>query len=1663
LNGGSNGVAAYIDSTVILKGPGTVEMDFTSYSIRGGLSNGTLDNQTTIEGQGTIGTGDTPLPGVLTLINSGTIEAVGGEFVINTGTRNSATTTNSGTLEANGANAVLLIHHTNMNNAGGTIAALNGGDGVSATASVVELLDDVIVGGTLKTSNYGIIETIASGSAPTITVFDGVTNQGYVYVNFNTILTLRDTIDNTDGTIALSAVGGATLLIDGTVNLEGGSVQLNSFGNGIVAAAAGAKLENTSTIYGPGNIGFGGGELTFDNKVGGVVDVNTLGILVIHTGNTVTNAGTLEATNEGELTIEDIVDNTGGLIAASGARSVVHLGDATVRHGDLKTDTGGVIDTFGGHGTFDSLTIDSGSNVEVLGATSLTLENTIENDGAVTVDAGVYSGTVVIAGTVSLTGSGAIVLDGSGADIVGLASGTNTLDNASIIEGAGQIGAGDGHLTLDNQSGGVVNADVNGAALTINTGANQVANRGTLEATNGGILTIVSDFINCGQVQVIGSGRVFIESNSVTNAIDGTITADGSNEAQLVIDCNSDSTVYDHGTFLNYGTVTSSNRGDIAIDSAIVTNEAGATITSEGVSSVFFGVVGNGAGTTTFGTLSNFGAITADASYIGIETPTITNEAGGTITAHGATAEIDIDDRATASGDTLSNSGAITACDGGVIHFESTAVTNACGGILLADGAGSELLFAGGTVTNHGLVEATDGGRLDIDSAVYNAGTLMADGAGSVLDIACTSSLCGPGSILIENGGTAVLQTAVAEEVTFSGTGTDTLQLDCPSNFCGTIAGMSPTLGVIDLKGFNADGTTATPETYCNGITTLLVSEDGQSVTLKLDGDYVGDKFNVASDHSGGVDVTDAGLPPVEWINTNGGSWTNADDAGANWSTGTIPTGGDTVMIDVTSANDYTVTIPCDASVTVDSLTLSTFSGKLLEQGTLSVSGSLTLNAGIVDMSGNITVGSFAQGEGSLTGSGVLTVTGAANFDLSSGFLTDGFEFGTGETILQGTTTYSGLLFVEGGWEIQNQGAMTWLGGSIELGSSFSETGGTFDNASNGTIRVEGDGSADAIVNTALFSNEGTITIAEPSSDFFEFGTAFRNNGTVNIESGTLTIAGPLSGGGSIDIGSGTELTMSGGAATSTGTITFEGEEDKLTLYSSVLNESHQFTPTLSGFNSTDEIDVQGTVTNAVYNGSNGVLTLFDGASAIAYLTIGSGYGGDTFTATSGGGFSQIVDPVATTATIANGATLDINAAPYENVSFAGPTGTLVLERPSSFQGQIVGPLASGDVIDVKGFDATHTSVAVNFNAISDTTMVTVTDALDHQSVTLTLDGNDSSSAFTVASDGKGGVDIADTATTSGASIDGLTLHVPSPTPPAVISGDGPYTIAGATLTLDAPSSQFVSFAHGTLGGLVLEQPNSFTGTISGFTGTAPDAAHSDTIDLVGVNYNSAHFSETYDASKGVLTVTDGSDAAHLSFAGFNGKFDFASDGNGGTLITDPMAAAGASTETASGSTVMLTTGSNPASAHIQLSSLLKVLTTDQGNAATTDIVDGGHATGQAPGTPTTSGGDHTVGPIPATMSTLASPAFASASLGGLGSDSFAFHPNLGNDTAQNTGAPASELAHNNIQVSGPALGSTAPEFHAEFALDVIHQDDSHLAATVDQFHQMAANSTLLH
>jgi len=120
----------------------------------------------------------------------------------------------------------------------------------------------------------------------------------------------------------------------------------------------------------------------------------------------------------------------------------------------------------------------------------------------------------------------------------------------------------------------------------------------------------------------------------------------------------------------------------------------------------------------------------------------------------------------------------------------------------------------------------------------------------------------------------------------------------------------------------------------------------------------------------------------------------------------------------------------------------------------------------------------------------------------------------------------------------------------------------------------------------------------------------------------------------------------------------------------------------------------------------------------------------------------------------------------------------------------------------------------------------------------------------------------------------------------ALSGASGATTIgSGATLEISASDSAAVTFQAST-GMLKLDQPSTFSGTISGFTGNGT-LSGSDQIDLPGISFNSVD--DAYSA--GVLTVSDGDgDSASLNFNGSYtlSSFALASDNNGGTIVYDP-------------------------------------------------------------------------------------------------------------------------------------------------------------------------------
>jgi len=118
---------------------------------------------------------------------------------------------------------------------------------------------------------------------------------------------------------------------------------------------------------------------------------------------------------------------------------------------------------------------------------------------------------------------------------------------------------------------------------------------------------------------------------------------------------------------------------------------------------------------------------------------------------------------------------------------------------------------------------------------------------------------------------------------------------------------------------------------------------------------------------------------------------------------------------------------------------------------------------------------------------------------------------------------------------------------------------------------------------------------------------------------------------------------------------------------------------------------------------------------------------------------------------------------------------------------------------------------------------------------------------------------------------------------------DSPVTIAnGATVDIAGPSAQSVTFA-GTTGTLRLDDPQAFTGVISGLRGA-------DAIDLSSLAYG-VNVKATYsgDATGGTLTVTDGAKSARIALSGnyLSSTWTLSSDGKGGTSVVDPTLPSG--------------------------------------------------------------------------------------------------------------------------------------------------------------------------
>jgi large repetitive protein len=421
------------------------------------------------------------------------------------------------------------------------------------------------------------------------------------------------------------------------------------------------------------------------------------------------------------------------------------------------------------------------------------------------------------------------------------------------------------------------------------------------------------------------------------------------------------------------------------------------------------------------------------------------------------------------------------------------------------------------------------------------------------------------------------------------------------------------------------------------------------------------------------------------------------------------------------------------------------------------------------NVAGNVSIDDYA------------TITAAAGTDGIRGF-----NYGIGSvTIL----TETGATITGGRYGI---GGFTYDGGNVSITNNASVTGTTAaidaSATSGGTVSIDNFGTINgAIVSdtTTTFQNEaGAIWNASSNSTFT--GPSFTNQGTINVTNGAaLTISatnytdtGTLTAnGGNITI---TVAETGAGSATIYGTsqIQYDGASSENVTFATgatgelVLLDSAAFTGTITGFTGTgagpttsDKLDLNDiNFSSPLFSKSysNNVLTVSDGTHTATIKFAGT-YTLAIFSFATDGSIQNgtlVTDPpvisgqsdaaasgtdISKTTTINDGAVLELGAPSTDKITFSDSTGTLVLDQPASFQGQIAGISGLGDIINLKGFDANHTTATAKFNPINDTTVLSVTDASDHQSASLTLDGNYASFVFRVTADANSGADVAGT------------------------------------------------------------------------------------------------------------------------------------------------------------------------------------------------------------------------------------------------------------------------------------------------------------------------------
>jgi len=847
------------------------------------------------------------------------------------------TSTNTGTLRAAGGGSLLRFTAGTLANAGGILDARDGG--------VVALAQTTVVGGTLTTSNGGVIRALA-GSYGTL---DSVTLNGTYLVgegSSNSSSYLRNSLVN-NGVLALSSgtVGtlATTLLLGTDVTISGtGSLTMSDAANNQVRGNLGnERLTNAAghTIQGAGSLG-GSGYLSVTNR-GTVSATQGTPLIVRMNADGFLNTGILQATGGGLLQLEysavtNFEGSSNGVVRALDGSMVELRNNAVITGGILSTSGSGLIRNRA-NGTLDGVTNngvfetgDGSSNF------TTTLRNVITNNGTLRMNSGVGGNLatgIALGNDVTLAGGGVLTMSNAANNTIYGAPSTTRLTNSAThtISGSGNIG--NAQMALTNQ--GLIVATQT-TPLIIQPNSSGVINTGTLRA-NGGTLDLRGLFTNAG---------------GTLEALDGS-----SSILQL------------YGATVAGGTLTSSSGG-------LLRTAPGQLGRLDGVTLNGTYVAGDGSGNTTtqlVGTITNSGTLALNSSVNGnLATDLVLYQSDVTLAGSGVLTMANAANNRISGfngNERLTNSATHTISGSGNIGVTAMSLTNQ--GLIAATQTTPLIIQPNsGGVTNTGTLRAS-GGTLDLRGMFYNAGGTLDARNGSILQL--TNATVAGGTLTTSTNGfmrTTPGNVGRLDGVTLNGTyvagdgsGNTTTQLVGTITNSGTLA-MNSSIGgnlTTDLVLYQSDVTLA-------GTGTLAMANATNNRISGLNGNEV---------VTNGSAHTILGAGQILVAVQNAGTVRATGNVGLLANRGIIgPTG--------------TVEVASDGRLT---LAAASSAGSLVHNG--SAAGSLALGTNSITVHGDYNNANFGLGNAfnaraNVTGTGLIAAAGNTAQAITGAGITNG-------------------------------------------------------------------------------------------------------------------------------------------------------------------------------------------------------------------------------------------------------------------------------------------------------------------------------------------------------------------------------------------------------------------------------------------------------------------------------------------------------------------------------------------------------------------------------------------------------------------------------------------------------------------------------------------------